>query len=92
MKHLAIPLDEANAFVAAHHRHHKPTVGHKFSIAAVVEGDIVGVAIVGRPVARHFDNGMTLEVNRVCTDGTRNACSFLLSLSLIHISEPTRPY
>jgi hypothetical protein len=40
--------------------------------------DIVhGVAIVGRPVARSLDDGFTLEVNRCCTDGTANACSFL---------------
>jgi hypothetical protein len=72
-----INLDEANAFVATLHRHHKPVPGAKFCIA-VSEGDIVrGVAIVGRPVARMLDNGMTLEVNRCCTDGTRNACSML---------------
>jgi hypothetical protein len=35
------------------------------------------VVIVGRPVARMLDNGWTLEVNRCCTDGTRNACSLL---------------
>jgi len=70
-------LDEANAFVAAHHRHHKPVPGAKFCLA-VSEGDKVrGVAIVGRPVARLLDNGWTLEVNRVCTDGARNACSML---------------
>jgi hypothetical protein len=72
-----INLDEANAFVAIHHRHHAPVPGAKFCIA-VSEGDTVhGVAIVGRPVARMSDNGMTLEVNRCCTDGTRNACSML---------------
>jgi hypothetical protein len=70
-------LEEANAFVSIHHRHHKPVVGHKFSIAAA-DGEIVrGVAIVGRPVARGNDDGWTLEVNRCCTDGTRNACSML---------------
>ncbi len=74
---VAISLDEANAFVAKHHRHHKPVVGHKFSIGAAIENDIVGVAIVGRPVARMRDDGLTLEVTRLCTDGTRNACSFL---------------
>lgn len=74
---IPIRLDEANAFVAAHHRHHKPVIGHKFSIA-VAEGETVrGVAIVGRPVARGLDNGWTLEVNRCCTDGTKNACSML---------------
>lgn len=72
-----ISLAEANAFVAVNHRHHKPVPGAKFSIAAA-EGEIVrGVAIVGRPVARGSDDGWTLEVNRCCTDGTRNACSML---------------
>lgn len=72
-----INLDEANAFVAVHHRHHKPVPGAKFCIA-VSEGEQVrGVAIVGRPVARMSDNGLTLEVNRCCTDGARNACSML---------------
>lgn len=72
-----VSLANANAFVAAHHRHHRPVVGHKFSIGCMVGGVLVGVAIVGRPVSRHLDNGFTLEVNRLCTDGTRNACSFL---------------
>lgn len=72
-----IDLDEANAFVAQHHRHHKPVVGHKFSIGAVLDDKIVGVVIVGRPVSRMRDDGATLEVTRLCTDGTRNACSFL---------------
>lgn len=72
-----ISLAEANAFVGQHHRHHKPVVGHKFSVAASDGEKIVGVAIVGRPVSRYLDDGWTLEVNRLCTDGTHNACSFL---------------
>lgn len=72
-----IDLDEANAFVAANHRHHQPVVGHKFSLGAALTDKIVGVAIVGRPVSRMRDDGATLEVTRLCTDGTRNACSFL---------------
>lgn len=72
-----ISLDEANAFVAAHHRHHKPVPGAKFCIAASEGEKVIGVAIVGRPVARMSDNGLTLEVNRCCTDGTKNACSML---------------
>lgn len=72
-----ISLAEANEFVARNHRHHKPVVGHKFSIAAARGDEIVGVAIVGRPVSRHLDDGWTLEVTRLCTDGTRNACSML---------------
>lgn len=74
-----ISLKEANAFVERYHRHHRPVTGHKFSIAASVNGEIVGVAIVGRPVSRYLDDGWTLEVNRLCTDGTKNACSFLYS-------------
>ncbi len=73
-----INLDEANAFVEAHHRHHAPVPGAKFCVAVSDDGGVVhGVAIVGRPVARHSDDGWTLEVNRVCTDGTKNACSML---------------
>lgn len=72
-----ISLREANAFVERYHRHHKAVTGHKFSIAAACNDVIAGVAIVGRPVARHLDDGWTLEVNRLCTDGTKNACSML---------------
>jgi hypothetical protein len=72
-----LTLAEANAFVTEHHRHHKPAVGHKFSLGAAVADQIVGVAIIGRPVSRHRDDGETMEVTRLCTDGTRNACSFL---------------
>ena len=74
---IPISLKEANAFVAEYHRHHKPTRGHKFSIGCEMDGRLVGVAIVGRPVSRYLDNGWTLEVNRLCTTGERNACSML---------------
>lgn len=72
-----LPLAEANAFVRAVHRHHGVVVGHKFSLGAVIKDIVVGVVIVGRPVARSLDDGATLEVTRLATDGTRNACSFL---------------
>jgi hypothetical protein len=77
LQHVRIDLAEANAFVSAHHRHHKPVVGHLFSIGAALGDSIVGVAIVGRPVARMRDDGQTAEVTRLCTDGTKDACSFL---------------
>lgn len=78
-----ITLRAANEFVAKYHRHHKPTVGHKFSISCVNEnGEICGVAICGRPVSRHLDNGEKLEINRLCTDGTYNACSKLYGACL----------
>lgn len=72
-----VELAEANAFVAAHHRHHRPTVGHRFSIGANRDGRIVGVAIVGRPTSRGLQDGWTCEVTRLATDGTANACSVL---------------
>jgi hypothetical protein len=72
-----VKLADANAFVARHHRHHKPVPGHKYSIGVESSGVLVGVAIIGRPVARLQDDGLTLEVNRVATDGTKNACSIL---------------
>lgn len=72
-----ISLKEANDFVARLHRHNKPTVGHKFSVGCYDGDRLCGVAIAGRPVARRLDDGQTLEILRVCTDGTYNACSIL---------------
>ena len=77
----AVPLTlaEANQVVGALHRHHKPCTGHRFSIGVIdAEGTVRGVAIAGRAVARNTDQRMVLEVSRVATDGTRNACSLLL--------------
>jgi hypothetical protein len=81
LRHVRIDLVEANAFVAAHHRHHKPVVGHLFSLGATDGERIVGVAIVGRPISRFRDDGETAEITRLCTDGTKNACSFLYGAS-----------
>lgn len=75
-----VKLKDANAFVAEHHRHHKPTVGHVVSIGVRRDGVVIGVAIIGRPVARNLDNGETLEVLRLCvSDGCPNVCSWLLT-------------
>ena len=72
-----VTFKAACEFVRLHHRHNKPPVGHKFSIALRAADETVGVAMAGRPVARAFDDGLTLEVNRTCTDGTDNANSVL---------------
>ena len=75
-----VPIDFRTAaqFVTTWHRHHRAPVGHKFSIGvASDDGVLRGVAMVGRPVARHLDNGTTLEVTRTATDGTPNANSAL---------------
>lgn len=81
MEVVPVHLRDANDFVANFHRHHKPVPGCKFCIAVAQDGVIKGVAIVGRPIARHLDDGWTLEVNRCCTDGLRNACSMLYGAS-----------
>ena len=72
-----ITYSEACEFIERHHRHHLPPQGWKFGVAVSQCGDVVGVATVGRPVSRHLDDGWTLEVTRVATDGTKNACSKL---------------
>ena len=72
-----LSLREANAFVDRHHRHHKAVTGHKFSIGCSQDGQLVGVAIMGRPVSRYLDDGLTLEVNRLCTTEEKNVCSML---------------
>lgn len=78
MRIIPITLKAAQEFVGRFHRHNKPPVGHKFSIGLETEwGLLIGVATAGRPVARRFDDGLTLEVNRTCTLGDKNANSML---------------
>lgn len=72
-----ITLREARAFVAAHHRHHRAPQGGLFAVGVGCEEAVVGVAIIGKPVARMNDDGWTAEVTRVCTLGDDNACSML---------------
>lgn len=84
-----ITLSDAFVWVREHHRHHDAPQGGLFAIAAAIRGDVdgpragtlVGVAIVGKPVARMTNDGWTAEVTRLCTDGTRNACSLLYGAS-----------
>jgi len=74
-----IELWEANKFILEFHRHHDKVQGHKFSLGCFENEKLVGVAVCGRPVSRKLDNGKTLEVTRLCTDGTANVVSKLLS-------------
>lgn len=74
-----LTLTEANKFIAEYHRHHKPVPRDKFRVGCEVDGKLVGVVIVGQPVARMLCDGYTLEVTRLCTDGTKGVCSFLYS-------------
>jgi len=78
------PITQAAAFdfIRQHHRHHTVPVGALWWHGVHNEiGELCGVAIVGRPVARKLDDGLTIEVTRLCTDGTDNACSMLYGAS-----------
>ncbi len=78
MKIIPINLKEANKFISEKHRHHNAAVGCKFSIGLVDDmNNLCGTAVCGRPVSRYYDDGLTLEITRMCTDGTQNACSML---------------
>ena len=70
-------LADANAYVTEYHRHHKAVRGHRFSLACYEDGRLCGVAIVGRPRSRWINQRTTVEVLRLCTDGTQHACSKL---------------
>ncbi len=72
-----ISYKEACKFITDHHRHHLPPQGWKFGVAVTDGKQIVGVVTVGRPVARGFDDGWTLEVTRCCTNGLKNVASML---------------
>lgn len=74
-----VSLKDSQEFVDRLHRHHKAPVRDKFRIGCALDGKLVGVANVGRPVSRILDDGHTVEVIRLCTDGTKNVCSFLYS-------------
>lgn len=75
---VAVSFKEACAFVAEFHRHHRPPRGHKFSVGVAADDRLVGVAIVGRPVARYLQDGRTLEVTRCCVlEGERGSAGFL---------------
>lgn len=76
---IPLSLRQANNYVSENHRHHKAVQGCKFCIGLSVDNQLVGVAICGRPVSRHYDDGITLEINRLCTNGYKNACSRLYS-------------
>lgn len=83
MKYWTLPItnQKANEFVAKHHRHHTKTPWALFSVAIGLRGsqEVIGVAILGRPVSRHQCDGRTVELARLCIlEGYRNACSFLM--------------
>ena len=79
IKAVPLSLKEASEYVDALHRHHKPVVRDKYRVGAEINGKLVGVVQVGRPVSRYLDDGKTLEVVRLCSDGTKDVCSFLYS-------------
>ena len=81
---IPLTLKEANEFVTKHHRHNKKCAGHKWSVGAIYKNKLVGVIIVGKPIARKLDNRFTLEVNRNCVldDAPKGTCSFLYAKAI----------
>ena len=78
MNVIPLTLKEANDFVKENHRHHDTCTGCRFAIGLIENNKLIGVAICGRPVSRYYDNGLTLEINRLCVlEGYKNACSML---------------
>lgn len=70
--------DEVHAFIRRYHRHHPRPTGFAALVAVADEaGFVVGVAVLGRPVAHRLQDGWTFEVTRSCTDGHPNANSSL---------------
>lgn len=74
---MPLTLKQANELVNRWHRHHKPARGHRFSIGCERSGELVGAAIIGRPVARLSDQYRTAEVTRLVSDGSPHVCSKL---------------
>lgn len=70
-----ISIREASQFVAHHHRHHRPPRGALFALGADVDGTLVGVALVGRPVGRGMQDGRTVEVIRLAVDTSQCRCA-----------------
>jgi uracil-DNA glycosylase family 4 len=79
LKIVPLTLREANAFITTYHRHHKPVVGHRFSLGCLNPSGLVGAVVVGRPVAREVNQYRVAEVTRLVSDGTTNVCSKLYS-------------
>ena len=81
LKVIPLTLEQANYWISVWHRHHFPVVGHRFSIGCHLDSKMVGVCVVGRPVARLSNQNQIAEVTRLATNGTPNACSILYAAS-----------
>lgn len=79
MKAVPLELKQAQDYIHKYHRHHEPAHRDEFRIGCAEDGEIIGVIQVGRPVNRYLDDGYTLEVLRLCSNGKKNVCSFLYS-------------
>lgn len=72
-----VPVSQRDAAdcVRRWHRHNPPPPFDLFRVGIADDDVLVCVGIASRPVARHLDDGRTVEVSRVASDGTRNATS-----------------
>lgn len=85
MRIIPLTLAQANELVSRLHRHHKPAIGHRFSIGIADDtgANIHGAAIVGRPVARMTNQYTVVEITRVVTDGKKNARNYILDTIIL---------
>ena len=76
---IPLTLKEANNFITEHHRHNKKVIAHKFSLGCIKNEELIGVAVVGKPIARKLDKPLVAEITRLCIKepAPKNACSFL---------------
>lgn len=77
MKVRRVGIETAREGVARVHRHLDPPPRALVAFEVIADGWPVGWATVGRPVSRVLQARGWVEVTRVATDGTRNACSML---------------
>ncbi|MCP1161243.1 MULTISPECIES: XF1762 family protein [Bacillus] len=77
---IPITLKIAQEFISKFHRHNQAPQGHKFSIGLWDHDVLIGVIIAGSPVARHNNNGFTLEITRCCLKSSiyRNGISKMI--------------
>lgn len=61
-----LPLREACGFIARHHRHHVPPQGGIVALGLWEDEKLVGIGILGRPLARAAQMNGDAELIRLC--------------------------
>lgn len=61
-----VTITEAKRHVNDYHGHNEAPVGWKFGTGVAFNGELVGVAMVGRATGRGIDQRLDVEITRVC--------------------------